>query len=101
VLEVNSAAVPGSYIVTLKSDAGFKASTAQGKNLISEYGGKVKRTFHSVLNGYTASLSAEEARRLVTDPDVGSVEQDQVVHTLGTQNSAPWGWTASTGPASR
>jgi subtilisin family serine protease len=92
VLEANSAAaVPGSYIVTLKSDAGFKASTAEGKNLISEYGGKVKRTFHSALNGYTASLSAEEARRLAADPDVASVEQDQVVHTLGTQNSAPWG----------
>ncbi|MGW3152087.1 S8 family peptidase [Streptomyces sp. NPDC001177] len=92
VLEANSAAaVPGSYIVTLKSDAGFKASAAEGKNLISEYGGKVKRTFGSALNGYTASLSAEEARRLAADPDVASVEQDQVVHTLGTQSSAPWG----------
>ncbi|MCF3131960.1 S8 family peptidase [Streptomyces olivochromogenes] len=92
VLEANSAAaVPGSYIVTLKKDAGFKASAAKGKNLISEYGGKVKRTFGSALNGYTASLSAEEARRLAADPDVASVEQDQVVHTLGTQSSAPWG----------
>ncbi|MHB9863394.1 S8 family peptidase [Streptomyces sp. YIM S03343] len=92
VLEANSAtAVPGSYIVTLNSDAGFKAGAAEGKNLISEYGGKVKQTFRSALNGYTVSLSAGQARRLAADPDVASVEQDQVVHTLGTQNSAPWG----------
>ncbi|MFF2327453.1 MULTISPECIES: S8 family peptidase [unclassified Streptomyces] len=92
VLGADSAqAVPGSYLVTLKGDAGFKASTAQGKDLISEYGGKVKRTFTSALNGYSATLTSGEARRLAADPDVASVEQDQVVHALGTQTNAPWG----------
>lgn len=92
VLGANSAeAVPGSYLVTLKADAGFRANTARGKNLVSEYGGTVKRTFSSALNGYAAALTAAEARRLAADPGVASVEQDQRVHTTGTQTGAPWG----------
>jgi hypothetical protein len=57
-------AVPDSYIVTLKKDAGLKASSAAGKDLVKDYGGTVKKTFGSALNGYTATLSAAEARRL-------------------------------------
>jgi len=92
VLNANAAdAVPGSYIITLKSDVGFKASATQGKELISEYGGTIKQTYTAALNGYSATLSSTEAKRLAADPEVASVEQDQVVHALGTQTSAPWG----------
>ncbi|MEU9136962.1 S8 family peptidase [Streptomyces sp. NPDC048404] len=92
VLGAHSAdAVPGSYIVTLKKNVGFKATAARGKGLVSPYGGTVRRTFTSALNGYTVHLTGAQARRLAADPDVASVEQDQAVHTLGTQTSAPWG----------
>ncbi|MFD5078231.1 S8 family peptidase [Streptomyces sp. NPDC058371] len=85
-------AVKGSYIVTLKKAAGFEAASSRGKGLINEYGGSVKKTFSTALNGYTASLSATEARRLAADPAVASVEQNQTVHlTDTTQSSAPWG----------
>ncbi|CAL9343146.1 Aqualysin-1 [Streptomyces sp. enrichment culture] len=85
-------AVPGSYIVTLKKDAGLEASSAEGKDLVDEYGGTVRKTFGSALNGYTATLSATEARRLAADPAVASVEQDQRVRlTDTTQTNAPWG----------
>ncbi|MEV1066671.1 S8 family peptidase [Streptomyces sp. NPDC050263] len=85
-------AVKDSYIVTLKSQAGFKASSATGKDLIEEYGGTVKKTFTSALNGYTATLSATEARRLAADPAVAAVEQNQTVRLADTtQSSAPWG----------
>ncbi|MFF8969196.1 S8 family peptidase [Streptomyces sp. NPDC014995] len=85
-------AVKDSYIVTLKQDAGFKASSTTGKGLIKEYGGTVKKTFGAALNGYTATLSAAEARRLAADPAVATVEQDQTVRlTDTTQSSAPWG----------
>ncbi|GGS78939.1 MULTISPECIES: S8 family peptidase [Streptomyces] len=85
-------AVKDSYIVTLKKDAGLKASSAAGKDVVEEYGGTVKKTFTSALNGYTATLSAAEAKRLAADPAVASVEQNQRV-TLAdtTQSSAPWG----------
>ncbi|MFF9496023.1 S8 family peptidase [Streptomyces flaveolus] len=85
-------AVRDSYIVTLRKDAGFKASSTTGKGLVEEYGGSVNRTFGSALNGYTATLSATEAKRLAADPAVATVEQNQRVSvTDTTQSSAPWG----------
>jgi subtilisin family serine protease len=84
-------AVKGSYIVTLKKAAGFKAASTQGKTLVANYGGTVKKTYKSALNGYAAKLSTLEAKRLAADPAVASVEQDQVVHADATQSSAPWG----------
>ncbi|MFJ9005366.1 S8 family peptidase [Streptomyces canus] len=85
-------AVKDSYIVTLKKHAGFTSSSREGKGLIKEYGGTVRKTFGSALNGYTATLSATEARRLAADPSVASVEQNQTVHLADTtQSSAPWG----------
>ncbi|GAA3793141.1 S8 family peptidase [Streptomyces phyllanthi] len=85
-------AIKGSYIVTLKKGAaGFKASSSQGKSLVKTYGGTVKRTFSHALNGYSANLSAAEARRLAADPAVASVEQNQTFHADATQTNAPWG----------
>ncbi|WP_033324102.1 S8 family peptidase [Streptomyces yerevanensis] len=85
-------AIKGSYIVTLKKSAGFKAASTQGKGLINEYGGTVKKTFDTALNGYTATLTATEAKRLAADPSVASVEQNQRVQLADTtQSNAPWG----------
>ncbi|MFH8974291.1 S8 family peptidase [Streptomyces sp. NPDC017890] len=85
-------AVRDSYIVTLQKDAGFKASSSAGKNLVEEYGGSVDKTFGSALNGYTATLSETEAKRLAADPAVAAVEQNQRVSvTDTTQSNAPWG----------
>jgi subtilisin family serine protease len=85
-------AIKDSYIVTLKKGVDFKAASAEGKSLIKEYGGAVNKTFGAALNGYTATLSAAEARRLAADPSVATVEQNQTVHvTDTTQTSAPWG----------
>ncbi|MFD5449450.1 S8 family peptidase [Streptomyces sp. NPDC127100] len=85
-------AVRDSYIVTLRKDAGFKASSTAGEKLVEGYGGKVGKTFGSALNGYTATLSAGEARRLAADPAVAAVEQNQRVSLADTtQSNAPWG----------
>lgn len=84
-------AVKDSYIVTLKKGAGLKAASSAGKDLVEEYGGAVKRTFTSALNGYSARLSATEAKRLAADPAVASVEADQVFTVDATQTNAPWG----------
>ncbi|MEV1083320.1 S8 family peptidase [Streptomyces sp. NPDC050211] len=85
-------AIKDSYIVTLKKSAGLKAASSAGKSLVTEYGGTVKKTFGTVLNGYTATLSATEAKQLAADPAVASVEQNQRVHlTDTTQTNAPWG----------
>ncbi|MBB6416581.1 S8 family peptidase [Streptomyces sp. AK010] len=84
-------AIKDSYLVTLKKSAGLKASSAAGKSLVKEYGGSVDKTFGKALNGYSATLSATEARRLAADPAVASVEQNQRVTLAATQTNAPWG----------
>ncbi|MFE6620884.1 S8 family peptidase [Streptomyces sp. NPDC008086] len=85
-------AIKDSYIVTLKKTTGLKAASSAGKGLIKEYGGAVDKTFGAALNGYSATLSATEAKRLAADPSVASVEQNQRVHLADTtQSSAPWG----------
>ncbi|MFJ8535119.1 S8 family peptidase [Streptomyces sp. NPDC093591] len=84
-------AIKDSYIVTLKKSAGLKASSSAGKSLIKEYGGSVNKTFGTALNGYAATLSAAEAKRLAADPAVATVEQNQRVKMDATQSSAPWG----------
>ncbi|MFE1045800.1 S8 family peptidase [Streptomyces olivaceus] len=85
-------AVKDSYLVTIEEGAGLKAASSAGKDLVEEYGGTVRRTFGSALNGYSATLSAAEARRLAADPAVASVEQDQRVRLADTtQSNAPWG----------
>jgi subtilisin family serine protease len=85
------AAIKDSYLVTLKKSAGLKASSTAGKGLVKEYGGSVEKTFGKALNGYSATLSATEARRLAADPAVASVEQNQRVRLAATQTNAPWG----------
>lgn len=84
-------AVQGSYIVTLAEGAGFSASAANSKALAKEYGGTAKKTFRHALNGFTAELTAAQARRLAADPAVASVEQNQTVQVNATQTNAPWG----------
>ncbi|MFD5161544.1 S8 family peptidase [Streptomyces hawaiiensis] len=84
-------AIKDSYLVTLKKSAGLKAASAAGKGLVKEYGGSVDKTFGQALNGYSATLSAAEARRLAADPAVASVEQNQRVRLAATQTNAPWG----------
>jgi subtilisin family serine protease len=76
-------AVPGDYIVVLKN-----ATKMAG--LSKTYGGQIKQSF-GVINGYQASMSEAQAKRLAADPGVAYVEQDQRVSLLATQNNATWG----------
>ncbi|MCE4944139.1 MULTISPECIES: S8 family peptidase [Streptomyces] len=84
-------AVKGSYIVLLKKSAAVRA--AESGDLASKYGGKVKRTFTSALDGFsTTGLSSEDAKRLAADPAVDKVVQNHTFHTDGTQDNPPsWG----------
>ncbi|WP_055716607.1 S8 family peptidase [Streptomyces torulosus] len=84
-------AIKDSYLVTLKKGTGLKAASSEGKSLIKKHGGTVQRTYRSALNGYSAELSAAEARRLAADPAVASVEQNQILTADATQTNAPWG----------
>lgn len=82
-------AVNGSYIVMLKKSV----RTAESGDLAGKYGGKVKRTFSSAIDGFSANgLSAEEAKRLAADPAVDKVVQNKKFHIDATQDNPPsWG----------
>ncbi|CAL9436049.1 hypothetical protein SUDANB6_02144 [Streptomyces sp. enrichment culture] len=82
-------AVPGSYIVTLRTQ---KAGSAEGRALAERYGADIERTYTKALNGYAVEASEAEAKRLAADPAVASVVQDRVLTVTATQPSPPsWG----------
>ncbi|WP_432103482.1 S8 family peptidase [Streptomyces sp. bgisy091] len=79
-------AVSGSYIVMLDE----KADKA---DLAEEYGGKLRRSYSSAVNGFSADgLSETEAKRLAADPAVAKVVQNKKFHIDATQDNPPsWG----------
>ncbi|NUH40601.1 S8 family peptidase [Streptomyces samsunensis] len=85
-------AVDGSYIVMLKGGKSVKAAS-EGKDLAEQYGGKLRRTYDSAINGFSASgLTDTEAKRLAADPSVAKVVQNHRYTIKGTQEDPPsWG----------
>ena len=86
-------AIDGSYIVMLKDSKSTNSVKAQGKGLAEEYGGKMKRTYDSAINGFSAKgLSAQEARELAGDSSVDKVVQNHKFTISETQENPPsWG----------
>lgn len=86
-------AIDGSYIVMLKDSKSTNSVKAQGKGLAEEYGGKMKRTYDSAVNGFSAKgLSAQEARELAGDSSVDKVVQNKKFTISETQENPPsWG----------
>ncbi|HIW61769.1 MAG TPA: S8 family peptidase [Candidatus Stackebrandtia excrementipullorum] len=83
------AAINGEYIVVLNDDIVASASTASG--IAEAYDGKLRKHFSSI-NGFSADLSAEEARHLAADPSVDYVQQNAEVTMASTQdNPSSWG----------
>jgi subtilisin family serine protease len=81
--------VQDSYIVVLKPRSDVSAAAA---DLANEYGAAVKHTYRNALQGFSATMSEKQARRLAADPAVDHVEQDARVHTADTQENPPsWG----------
>ncbi|MER7788239.1 S8 family peptidase [Streptomyces sp. NPDC097640] len=85
-------AVKGSYIVLLKGGKSIKAA-AEGKDLAQRYGGTLRRSYDSAVNGFSASgLTETEAKRLAADPAVDKVVQNHRFTIDATQDNPPsWG----------
>ena len=87
--EGNANAINGEYIVVLHDDVVASSSTANG--IVEAYDGRLRSTFSSI-NGFSADLSAQEARYLAADPSVEYVQQNAAVMTTATQTNPPsWG----------
>ncbi|OEU86179.1 serine protease [Streptomyces abyssalis] len=85
--------VDGSYIVMLKDAKGANSVKSAGNDLVDQYGGKVKNTYDSAINGFSAKgLSAEEARQLAGNSQVEKVVQNKKFTINETQANPPsWG----------
>ncbi|MDQ3402570.1 MAG: S8 family peptidase [Actinomycetota bacterium] len=79
--------IKDSYIVVLK-DAPRAVSAGVG-DLTARYGGTVKYTYSSAVRGYSATMSATQAREVAADPAVAYVEQDRAVRMLTDQPNPP------------
>ncbi|MEU6149991.1 S8 family serine peptidase [Actinosynnema sp. NPDC047251] len=78
-------AVADNYIVVLKDRAGIEAASTRE-------GVEVTRRYEKVVDGFSATMTAEVARSLAADPSVASVVQDQVVRKYDVQPTPPsWG----------
>ncbi len=76
--------VAGQYIVTLDRDATVKTTVAG-------LGVKPLYTYDTVLNGFTAKLSAAQLQGLQRNPNVTRIEEDGVARIDTTQSNATWG----------
>lgn len=82
------AAIPGSYIVVLKTNPGMvrAAEVARGLGVAA-----VRHEYNDAIKGFAAKLSDAEAAQLARDPRVAFVEQDQVMTIETVQSGATWG----------
>ena len=86
--------VPDSYIVVLKNDTGPSAArsaavTQRARDITSRYGGTLRRTFSSAVTGFSATLSARQARRVAGDPGVAYVQPNVIHRISATQPNPP------------
>ncbi|MER6596550.1 S8 family peptidase, partial [Micromonospora purpureochromogenes] len=92
-------AISGSFLVVLRTDAVGAANTLAARTAVPDraatlakrYGGSVADVYSAALTGFSAKMTAGQARRLAADPAVAYVEQDRVVTVQGTQANPPWG----------
>ncbi|MFJ8431106.1 S8 family peptidase [Kitasatospora sp. NPDC094019] len=91
--EGSPGAVPGTYVVVLKPTAARGRSVADGAGALARaYGGTVRRSYDAALSGFSAALTAKQARRLAADPAVAVVSQNRRVRVDGVQTSPDsWG----------
>jgi subtilisin family serine protease len=82
-------AIADEYIVVFKDNVDDVDGRAKG--LANAHGGNVKATYRTALKGFSAHMSAAAAAALANEPDVASVEQDQVFEVASTQTGASWG----------
>ncbi len=85
-------AVPGTYLVVLKSAPAKGGSLFDGATALARsFGGTVRRSYDAALPGFSAALTPKQARRLAADPAVSLVSQNRKVRADGVQPS-PESW---------
>lgn len=76
--------VPGNYIVTYK-DGARATATVTSLSTAPDF------VYTDALNGFAGKLTADELKRLQSDPNVERIEEDGYAHIAATQTNPPWG----------
>jgi subtilisin family serine protease len=81
--------IPDQYIVVYDEDV--RDARLLTASLADRAGATVRYSYGSTIRGFAGRMSADAAAELARHPSVAYVEQDQVVHAVGTQTNATWG----------
>ena len=81
--------IPDQYIVVYDDDV--RDARLLTASLADRAGATVRYSYGSTIRGFAGRMSADAAAELARHPSVAYVEQDQVVHAVGTQTGATWG----------
>ncbi len=84
-----SVPIPGRYIVRYRANALDWQLRVQ--SLTSAHGAVVERVYSAVFNGAAIQIADSLAQTLLADPNVLSVEQDQMLSIATTQTNPTWG----------
>ena len=86
----SSSSIPDQYIVVFKSS--LPDAAAQARALVAQHGGTLRFTYTAAIKGFSAKLPAAAVDALRRNPNVASIEEDQVVQGAGVQ-AVPTLWS--------
>ena len=84
----NRSTIPDQYVVTFVDDV--KDVPGLAKKLGVESNGTILNVYESALRGFSARLSPAAVNALSHNPNIESIEPDQIVEAAGSQSPAPW-----------
>lgn len=87
-------AIPGHYVVVLRQaelSARSESAAAVAAELTKQVGAQLTHTYQHALSGFSAKMSEAEAKALLADPRVESIQEDAQVVLDATQTGATWG----------
>jgi len=90
----STAAVPGRYIVVLDTNPASpdrNRAETEASRIALEYGAVVDNVFTTIIGGFSAEMSADNAEALSKDGRVQFVEEDAIISVNDLQANPEWG----------
>ena len=82
-------AIAGSYVVVLAGNKSAAATRATTQSLATSYDVKVRKQFSASIQGFSAGMTEEQAKKMAGDSRVAFVQQNQKF--TANQDNPPWG----------
>jgi subtilisin family serine protease len=84
-------AVPNSYIVVFRPTVAADV-VSRTESLAGQYHLAVRHTYTAAVHGFSAAMTASQARQLAALPEIKYVEQNHIIRIASTQTNPPsWG----------